>query len=254
MIMTQLDVINNLNEDLIDRIVDGALTPAQLRAAIDCLDREPDGWKRCTLAFLEAQCWRESLRLVGAPKGTSLKAESTSPQQNDVQPIRTGRRWLSRALAASVVAASFALGWLGHDGHRGYWHGGDVAVRSAVRETKPQDTPIPETLTSTAGDAARPAVVEAVDSRYGVTMVAQLRVGSADAKSLLPILAGPGINTEWLKNQPPPVSEHGQAVLQQHGYQVDQRRRLISATLRDGRRVTVPIDQVQIRYTGNDPL
>jgi hypothetical protein len=29
---------------------------------------------------------------------------------------------------------------------------------------------------------------------------------------------------------------------------------LISATLRDGRRVTVPIDQVQIRYTGNDPL
>jgi hypothetical protein len=70
----------------------------------------------------------------------------------------------------------------------------------------------------------------------------------------LPILAGPGINTEWLKNQPPPVSEHGQAVLQQHGYQVDQRRRLISATLRDGRRVTVPIDQVQIRYTGNNPL
>jgi hypothetical protein len=254
MIMTQLDVINPLNDDLIDQIVDGALTPAQLHAAIDCLDREPDGWKRCALAFLEAQCWRESLCLVGAPIAKSFKAESTFPQLNDVDPIRTVRRWISRGLAASVVAASFALGWLGHDGHRGSRSGGDVAVRSGEAETKPHDIPKPETITSTAGDAARPAVVEAVGSRYDVTMVAQLRVGSADAKSSLPILAGPGINTEWLKNQPPPVSQHGQAVLQQHGYQVDQRRRLISATLGDGRRVTVPIDQVQIRYTGNNPL
>jgi hypothetical protein len=85
-------------------------------------------------------------------------------------------------------------------------------------------------------------------------MVARLRVGSANANNSLPILAGPGINAEWLKNQPPPVSEHGQVVLQQHGYQVDQRRRLISAILADGRRVTLPIDQVQIRYTGNNPL
>jgi hypothetical protein len=254
MIMTQLDVINPSNDDLIDQIVDGALTPAQLRAAIDCLDREPDGWKRCTLAFLEAQCWRDSFRLVGAPKPTSFPAESTPPQQNDVQPIRTGRRWISRTLAASVMAASFALGWLGHDRHLGSRHGGDVVVRSAEPETKPHDTPKPETLTWTAGDAGRPAGVEAVGSRYGVTMVAQLRVGSANANNSLPILAGPGINAEWLKNQPPPVSEHGQVVLQQHGYQVDQRRRLISAILADGRRVTLPIDQVQIRYTGNNPL
>ena len=252
--MTKVDLMNPLNGDLIDQIVDGALTPAQLRAAIELLDREPDGWKRCTLAFLEAQCWRESLCLVGPPNAKSFKAESTFPQLNDVDPIRTGRRWISRGLAASVVAASFALGWLGHDGHRGSRSGGDVAVRSGEAETKPHDIPKPETITSTAGDAARPAVVEAVGSRYDVTMVAQLRVGSADAKSSLPILAGPGINTEWLKNQPPPVSQHGQAVLQQHGYQVDQRRRLISATLGDGRRVTVPIDQVQIRYTGNNPL
>ena len=35
MIMTKLDVINPLNDDLIDQIVDGVLTPAQLRAAID---------------------------------------------------------------------------------------------------------------------------------------------------------------------------------------------------------------------------
>ena len=45
--MTDLDAIPPPDDDFIDRIVDGTLTPAELRAAIDRLDREPDGWKRC---------------------------------------------------------------------------------------------------------------------------------------------------------------------------------------------------------------
>ena len=73
--MTKLDITKPLSDDLIDQIVDGVLAPSQLRDAIDCLDRDPDGWKRCALAFLEAQCWRESLRLVGDPKSTSFTAE-----------------------------------------------------------------------------------------------------------------------------------------------------------------------------------
>jgi hypothetical protein len=252
--MTKVDLMNPLNGDLIDQIVDGALTPAQLRAAIYLLDREPDGWKRCALAFLESQCWRETFRLVGEPNPTSLPAGLTSLTENDVHTIRTGRRWLARALSASVVAASFALGWLGHGVHSGPRPGGNVVAESGEPKTEAPNTPRPQSPATTVGDGPRPTVVDGVDPGNEVMMVARLRVGSADAKDALPILAGPGINTEWLKNQPPPVSEYGQAILQQHGYQVDQRRRLISATLGDGRRVTVPIDQVQIRYTGNNPL
>jgi len=84
--------------------------------------------------------------------------------------------------------------------------------------------------------------------------VGRLRIGSEGDSAEVPILAGPGIDEEWLRDQPSPVSEHGQALWQRRGYQVDQRRRIITTTLADGRRVTVPIDQVQIRYTGNDPL
>jgi hypothetical protein len=254
MIMTKLDVINPLNDDLIDQIVDGALTPAQLRGAIDLLDHEPDGWKRCALAFLEAQCWRESFRLVGEPIQLNLPAGTTSLVQNDVHPIRTDRRWVSRALAASVVAASFALGWLGHQAHSRPQPDETAVARSVESETKPETSSQPESPPTTVGEARRPTHLATVNPLEEVTTVARLRVGSANAQTALPILAGPGINTEWLKNQPPAVSEHGLAVLQQHGYQVDQRRRLVSATLADGRRVTVPIDQVQIRYTGNNPL
>ena len=87
-----------------------------------------------------------------------------------------------------------------------------------------------------------------------VRWVGRLRVGNARTGAEVPILAGPGITEQWLRDQPPPLNEHREVALQRQGYQVDQRRRLITTTLADGRRVTVPIDQVQIRYTGNDPL
>ena len=51
--------------ELIDRIVDGGLTPAQLRHAVGELDLAPDGWRRCALAFLEAQYWSEAFREPG---------------------------------------------------------------------------------------------------------------------------------------------------------------------------------------------
>ncbi|QEH38876.1 hypothetical protein OJF2_74860 [Aquisphaera giovannonii] len=51
-------------EALIDRMVDGPLPPAELREAVARLDGVPDGqgWRRCGLAFLEAQCWGDAMR------------------------------------------------------------------------------------------------------------------------------------------------------------------------------------------------
>jgi hypothetical protein len=49
---------------LIDRMVDGPLPPGELREAVARLDGVPaaEGWRRCGLAFLEAQCWGDLLR------------------------------------------------------------------------------------------------------------------------------------------------------------------------------------------------
>ena len=45
--MSDFDLAHPVDDTFIDRIVDGDLSPAELRAALDRLDREPDGWKRC---------------------------------------------------------------------------------------------------------------------------------------------------------------------------------------------------------------
>ncbi len=60
--MTDPDPMTPMTDAFLDRIVDGELSPGELREAIERLESEPDGWKRCALAFLEAQCWRESFR------------------------------------------------------------------------------------------------------------------------------------------------------------------------------------------------
>ena len=46
--------------DMFDLLVDGELSPERRRQLLAHLDSEPDGWKRCALAFLEAQSFRES--------------------------------------------------------------------------------------------------------------------------------------------------------------------------------------------------
>lgn len=87
-----------------------------------------------------------------------------------------------------------------------------------------------------------------------VVTVGRVQIGTNEGAPRVPILAGPGIDEDWLRNQPPPITEHQRAMLEQQGFQVNRRRRLISARLADGRRVTVPVNQVQVRYTGIEPL
>lgn len=88
-----------------------------------------------------------------------------------------------------------------------------------------------------------------------VREVARLRFDTGDKTSaVVPILAGPGITPRWLLEQPPPVSEHDRAIWQRQGYELEQQRRLLSIPLADGRRATVPVDHVQLRYVGQVPL
>jgi hypothetical protein len=93
------------DDRLIERLVDGELSEPERRALLARLDAAPDGWRRCALAFLEAQCWREALGPVAAPSVTV--ARPLRPAGRPPAPARL--RWLA-ATAAGMLAA-FALGW-----------------------------------------------------------------------------------------------------------------------------------------------
>jgi hypothetical protein len=248
-----------------DRIVDGVLTAVQLRAAVERLEREPGGWKRCALAFLEAQAWAESFRALGeSPNAPALeKAKPLVRSSGAAKPGRSG--WMRYAVAAGIAAVAFAAGWLGQARRTHHEVRAPVIVQSppvdaaiASRAQSPEQLPVAADKHSSdlSGSADFPLV--AVSTPADVVpvgrTVARLRIGPENATAEVPILAGPGVTEEWIWQQPPPVSERGQVVFQRYGYQVEQHRRLLTTILPDGRRLAVPVDEVQIQYTGNEPL
>src|SRR5436853_3190476 len=100
--------LNNPPDDGdLDRLVDGSLPEAQRRELLAWLESEPDGWRRCALAFLEAQTWREAFApvAVAASIGATTAAK-TSPRV----PVRPDRGWARWTALAACVFASFALG------------------------------------------------------------------------------------------------------------------------------------------------
>lgn len=113
---------HSVSDELLDRLVDNELPEDQRRRLLAELERRPDQWRRCALAFLEAQAWSSGLRemLAGDQQGGSRLAA----RGDQLSRKWFGSSWL--ALAASGLIA-FALGWFSQE----------VGIR-----TRPQPEPV----------------------------------------------------------------------------------------------------------------
>lgn len=102
---------------LIDRLVDGELSGDERRHLLASLEAQPDGWRRCALAFVEAQTWRGAmgnlLREGEAPAepGSAITLGQSGSAGASPSPNESSRSHLATwfAVAASVVVA-FGLG------------------------------------------------------------------------------------------------------------------------------------------------
>ena len=253
-------------ENLIDQLVDGGMTPDELRKAVERLDATPEGWRRCTLAFLEAQSWAEAFRSMEGSCFTTAPRTSAGTQAQSFSilrlvPIPLGaasrRRVFAGALAAGIALFAFSLGWLGHG----------VRMRSNLDRNAPpglasdsktaEPHPSEIHLETSPPESMEPGSIAGLPADHLPTVreVARLRFGTGDpASAEVPIFAGPGVSQRWLLEQPPPVSEHDRAIWRRAGYELEQHRRLLSVPLDNGWRATVPVDHVQVRYVGQVPL
>ncbi len=232
-----------ISDTFLDRLVDGELSPAELRGAIQSLDSEPDGWKRCALAFLEAQAWRESFRAIPVSGATVVKVGiSTEP----IPAPRRSQPW-RMAMAAGLAGIAFLLGWTLHPDRSSGRDG--MTAPTIARSTNPTPeggSSVGSIPSSTEVPDVSPAPSAGPDSLVAAGPEASPPPG--------PIPTGPSAGERWAYTPPAPITEHQQALLEQQGYQVDRRRRFVPARLKDGRRVAVPVDQVQVRYVGLETL
>lgn len=100
--------------DHLDRLVDGELTNDEYRDLLIWLERQPDGWRRCALAFLEAQAWR---KVMGEISNVPLPRDASEPlamaSGRALGRVITRERNVAHHLAlAATVAIAFLAGHL----------------------------------------------------------------------------------------------------------------------------------------------
>ncbi|MDY0167222.1 MAG: hypothetical protein RBS80_11810 [Thermoguttaceae bacterium] len=246
-----------VDDQRFDRLVDDELPAAERREFLTSLDSQPDGWRRCALAFLQAQCWRKEMAsflgeadATPAPAALAPDAESKAMHQ----PRRPTRRLAGRLATALAMAASFLIAlWLG-------WLIQDAAEVAGV------PTPGPEQL---AQSAPAPQVPDPVNPRIPspqqrpiaprgpwqmVTLSANGPDGQGTETIELPACERQVLDSHWPEGLPSALPLEVLESLERSGYRVRRHRELLPIEMQDGRRLIVPVEEVDVQYVGQPPL
>jgi hypothetical protein len=234
---------NTDKQALLDLLVDGEIDEAQRRDLLAWCEREPDGWRRCALAFLEAQSWSKVLGDLSDER-VSQRGElvpAAPPSVSRPQSFWNRRNWGTMlAMAASVVLA-FTLGLQLRDAERA---GEMSAPQPSLRVVDSQARTTP-TATLLGQPEQGPASARLVGG------------GQTPDEIQVPVVAGDQfgsglVDGGWLLSQPSALPDDVRRTLERMGHRVEQQRRLVPYRLGDGSRLVVPVDQVEVRPVGDE--
>lgn len=225
------------NETWIDLLVDGELDDGRRRELLLALEASPDGWRRCALAFLEAQTWGQALRarpLELAPPAVVVPAAT---------PARVVRRpaWGALLTLAASVALAFAAGH--------WWRGATPAGSQRSEDSlvgRSAPAPAPSTSVTPAADAA-----PALDGAQLVSLELADVQGRERHTVQLPVFDEARGRDAWLAQaEATGPSPDVLAELERLGHQVKERRQLVPVRLGDGRELIVPVKEVEVQLKG----
>jgi hypothetical protein len=233
-----------LDDRRFDLLVDGELPEAERRNLLSTLDDLPGGWRRCALAFLEAQSWKDEMggmrrETVSAPPSARSAGRSGFPRGT----------WGTLLAMATCFLVALALGlaldavWQSDEGLP------SAPIQVAVDERAPETEPVVEPLLD--ADPALPAPAAPPDDQWQfVTVpVGPSRDGARSIR--VPARQRDRIDSGWPGQFAPMVPDDVLQAFQRSGHQMRRNRRLMPFDLDDGRRVIVPFEEVEFHYVGN---
>ena len=226
------------DELLFDLLVDDELQEEERRQLLVRLDDTLGGWRRCALAFLEAQCLKRELRHFVRPSANELPRCAGKD--------RPRRRWHLGTLLAMAASFFVALG-LG------------VLLQDALRsgDLRPdRQFQLVDTSQEPTGPAqpARPGV----DGQTGqqpwqmVTLTLDKDPDGTERVIRVPAIESDKLDARWLDADRSAIPPNLREALERSGYEIRQSRQLLPLRMDDGRRVVFPLDEVDIHYA-DDP-
>jgi hypothetical protein len=225
--MTIVEEYRRNSGRVLDRLVDGELGPQQRRELLANFDDEPGAWRSCALAFLEEQSWRlQMARVASEPILEQMKA---TPRAGGGASGLAWGSWL--AVAASLLVA-FAIGTR-------YSIGLSAPGSQNPQITQREHVPI---VTS---EHPQNEAMPAAEAPFTLTLT-PLGGDNREAIELPVIESGAAGEFAAAANR----SALSRALVQrfeQDGFEVNRQQQMWPVDLPDGRRVLVPIEEVDIR-------
>jgi hypothetical protein len=229
---------NQVDGCLIDRLVDGELDEPERQRLLALLETEPGGWRRCALAFLEAQAWTRTLTSASGTESIDFGHHglATHPLMDSGRPANlirqpqepVKRRFQKAGILAAGILISFASGWI---------------ASGATRPFGPAAAPLP---TGGVAEVLKSSNGSKMAFEKGRESTEQPDFGQAEP-SHVPQLEDPS----WKAETPLVLTEPVRRELERQGYHVQQRSGLVSMELENGQSLAVPVDEVEFRYIGN---
>ncbi len=224
-----------LDEARFDRLVDGELTAAEYQALLSALDDEPGEWRRCAMAFIEAQAWRSEMAAIR--RGQEM---TPVPKTTVAAAVLPWRRWLPLlAIATSFVAAFL---------------GGLAVQRQLDRRVGEEPTalgPVNPSRDLLAQGAAPPGDDSAAAAKEpgaigNIRLVVDGGQGNQPQRIDVPVYDLDQMGAEWLMQDRPALSDDVIESLQRRGRKVERQIEYLPLPLDDQRQIVVPVEQIQI--------
>ena len=232
-------------DQLLDQLVDGELNASEYRSFVKSLDEHADGWRRCGLAFLESQAWRQDISAVRAseaPPGTS--------------PVRPARGWNHAVIRWSAVAASWLVAL--SIGIWWPWPKSEILRQfdPFVAGNRPPVLP-PLVAPGLRGDIVRPTMADKSGAPSGESLAGRQPAGEVEfvmaanggdwqTSTRLPLRSfdqdqtGEASRDFWSE---PQVVER----LRQSGRKVNRQQEMVPFVLPDGRQILMPVEKVEVK-------
>lgn len=214
---------HSIADQVLDQLADDELSEDQRRQVLSALDLDPQGWRRCAMAFLEAQAWRRAMTGLASSAGSG-STESLPAHRPDGAGAKgcANRRMIDNswlATAASIFVA-FLVGVLSQ------------RVLSHPHGASAPEEAVTHTLAEHSLDRGR---VEASGNGVAAGPTSEVNRGPEP-----PEAAPSDLDVEYVSAPATKMLE----ALRQSGHQIERRRGIIPFRFDDGRRGYVPVEDL----------
>jgi len=212
-----------------DRLVDGALSPAEYKTFVAALDDEPGGWRRCAMAFLEAQAWGKEFAAI-------RRAEQDVPfvpPSAEVTGAHQRRNWFAAGsvlCAAASLVLAFGLGIFAHGRLTPRSMDGIATSPSSKAAVKPDVSP------------TAPAEKDGIDH---VRLVIDRGAGLSPQEIVVSLQDAAELGSGFVPAEPA-ISDRVLRSLRLRGHKIDRQQEYIPIDLQDGRHVILPVEEYRI--------